>query len=97
MVEAVGERISNKNETIMHHAVYHPAVRRIYMQAIGADSSFMQDAGIFNLLVIQSMNTALQLTRPYSGKFFLKLITGILNVLVLCLGILFAFMIFIVF
>lgn len=49
------------------------------------------------LLVIQSMNTALQLTRPYSGKFFLKLVTGILNILVLCLGILFAFMIFIVF
>ena len=51
------------------------------------------------LLVIQSMNTALQLAqlRKVRGNIAVKVIATILNIIVLSLGMLFAFMLFFVF
>lgn len=51
------------------------------------------------LLVIQSMNTALQLSqlRKSGENIAVKVITTILNIVVLGLGMLFAFMLFFVF
>lgn len=49
------------------------------------------------LLVVQSMNTAIHFTLPHEGKKIFKVLTNILNILILVFGMCFAFMIFLVF
>lgn len=49
------------------------------------------------LLAVQSMNTVLQFVKPCTEKILLNIFTGILNVVVLIMGMIFAFLIYYVF